>query len=189
MKTIVWDNDDVLNDLMYQWFNQKWLPENHNCLLCYEELTENPPHRILGVTLREYLQSLDEFRLSQKYQAMEPVGEVMEWFKRHGEGFRHIALTATSFASAHVSASWVIKHYGKWIRTFHFIPAMRADERHPVYDTDKAAFLKWLDKADALVDDSKTNIADCIGVNGILFPRPWNGLTTTINQALGALLL
>ncbi|MBF0520452.1 MAG: hypothetical protein HQK92_12105 [Nitrospirae bacterium] len=185
MKTIVWDNDDVLNDLMRQWFNQKWLAENHNCTVCYEELTENPPHRILGITVTQYLQSLDEFRLSQKYQEMEPVREVMEWFKRHGESFRHIALTATSFACAHISASWVIKHYGKWIRTFHFIPAMRPNESHTVYDTDKASFLKWLDKDCTIVDDSITNIADC---NGVLFPRPWNGATTTITEALEALL-
>ena len=79
MKTIAWDVDDVLNDLMLMWFRQRWIIEHDDCKLKYEELTENPPHRLLGISVYEYLQSLDDYRLSPLYQQMKPVKEVMEW--------------------------------------------------------------------------------------------------------------
>ena len=48
MLTIVWDVDDVLNDLMAVWFRDAWLPKHAACPVRYEEITENPPHRVLG---------------------------------------------------------------------------------------------------------------------------------------------
>ena len=186
MKTIAWDVDDVLNDLMLMWFEQKWLMDHKDCKLRYVELAENPPHRLLGVGINEYLNSLDEYRLSSLYQQMTPVKEIMEWFVRCGNNFRHIALTAVPLVAASASSQWVFRHFGIWIRTFHFVPSKRAGQNIPDYDTDKSAFLMWLSKVDVLIDDSQANVkaAECIGIRSILWPRPWNDSIQTPSEAL-----
>lgn len=186
MKTISWDVDDVLNDLMQMWFEQKWVKDKSECRLRYEKLTENPPHRLLGVHLNGYLSSLDEYRLSSLYQQMVPAKEVVGWFVKNGDNFRHIALTAVPLVAASASAQWVFKHFGRWIRTFHFVPSKREGEKIPEYDVDKGAFLKWLRQVNVLVDDSPANIraAESIGIKGILWPRPWNESKLTIQETL-----
>lgn len=186
MKTIAWDVDDVLNDLTQMWFEQKWRKDHEDCTLRYGEITENPPQKLLGVGIDEYLHSLDEYRLSALYRQMAPVREIMEWFDRYGNNFRHIALTATPLVAASASAQWVFKHFGSWIRTFHFVPSKRTGQNIPEYDADKAAFLQWLSKVDVFVDDSPTNIetAEGIGTRGILWPRTWNNSIQTPSEAL-----
>ena len=152
----------------------------------YPEVVENPPHRLLGVGINEYLSSLDEYRLSALYQQMTPVKEIMEWFARCGNNFRHIALTAVPLVAASASAQWVFKHFGAWIRTFHFVPSKGMDKISPDYDTDKSAFLQWLAKVDVFVDDNIANIetAEAIGIKGLLWPRPWNDSKLTTSEAL-----
>jgi len=186
MKTIAWDVDDVLNDLMMMWLKQKWIEEHKDCRLRYEGLIENPTHRLLGVGINEYLSSLDGYRLSALYQQMTPVKEIMEWFARCGNNFRHIALTAVPLVAASASAQWVFTHFGAWIRTFHFVPSKRAGQNIPDYDNDKSAFLKWLAKADVFIDDSPVNIKDAesAGIRSILWPRPWNDSKLTPVEAL-----
>lgn len=189
MKTIAWDVDDVLNDLMLAWLEQKWKAEHEDCTLRYGEITENPPQKLLGVSIDEYLRSLDEYRLSALYQQMVPVKEIMEWFDRYGNNFRHIALTATPLVAASASAQWVFKHFGSWIRTFHFVPSKRAGQNIPEYDAGKSAFLQWIAKVDVFVDDSPANIkaAESIGVRSILWPRHWNDSLQTQHEALTTL--
>lgn len=186
IKTIAWDVDDVLNDLMQMWFEQKRVKANSECRLRYEELIENPPHRLLGFHLNDYLNSLDEFRLLPLYQQISPVKEIMEWFVKYGDNFRHIALTAVPLVAAPASAQWVFKHFGRWIRTFHFVPSKRDEEKIPEYDIDKGAFLKWMQQINVIVDDSPANIraAESIGIKGILWPRPWNESKLTIQETL-----
>ena len=176
MITIAWDVDDVLNDLMRQWFNTAWKKTHPECKIGYEDLSENPPHRILKVSKEQYLESLDAFRAGLSYNQMIPVHPVKEWFINHGRQFRNIALTSVPFVAAGVSANWVLTHFGEWIRTYHFIPSYRAACQVPVYDRSKKDYLEWLQHADYLVDDNEDNIkqAESIGVHGILFPRPWN---------------
>ena len=55
MNLVVWDIDDVLNPLMRDWFEQHWLPRHSECRIAYQELTANPPHRVLGIAEDEYL--------------------------------------------------------------------------------------------------------------------------------------
>ena len=186
MKTIAWDIDDVLNDLMRIWFEQKWLADHPDSKIRYEDITENPPHRLLNTTLENYLRSLDEFRLSSMYQKMLPVEEVMNWFTKNGNNFRHIALTAVPLNAASASAQWVFRHFGSWIRTFHFVPSKREGQKIPDYDNDKGNFLKWIQKVDVIVDDSPVNIqtAKNAGVKGVVIPRPWNHSKTTVMQTL-----
>lgn len=186
IKTIAWDVDDVLNDLMRSWLEQKWMKEHDNCKVRYSEIAENPPHRLLGISIDEYLRSLDEFRLSPLYQQMRPAGEVIGWFSEYGKDFRHIALTAVPLTAASASAQWVFKHFGAWIRTFHFVPSKRKEQNIPDYDNDKAAFLKWLSKVDVLIDDSPVNVnaAENMGIKGILWPGPWNNSKLTTSETL-----
>ena len=181
MKTIVWDVDDVLNNLMESWFKQQWLPRHPECQVGYSELTENPPHRVLGVSREAYLDSLDEFRLT-RMAGLAPATEVREWFEARGHQFRHVALTAVPLRAAHISAGWVMCYFGKWIRSFHFVPSPRQDDPPFHYDQFKGEFLRWLRQGDILVDDSSVNLTGAadLGLRGILFPRPWNNESKSV---------
>jgi hypothetical protein len=185
VKTIVWDVDDVLNDLMRAWFDSWWRPAHPDCSLSYHQLSENPPHRILGISLEEYLESLDAFRLTSLI-SLEPVPDVFHWFQIHGPKFRHVVLTAIPLHFADLAAAWILKHYGTWIRSFNLIPSPRNGEAIPIYDQTKKDFLCWWGKTDILVDDSSLNIqaAGELGLETILMPRPWNSSDLSIADAL-----
>lgn len=189
MQTIVWDVDDVLNDLMRSWFETFWLPSHPDCSSRYEDILENPPHRLLEVSLGEYLASLDAFRLSGAAEQLLPVPEVLAWFRQYGERFRHIALTATPLRTAPVSAVWVTHRFGRWIRSFNFVPSIREGECIPMYDKTKSDYLSWWGRADILVDDSAVNVdaARVLGIRGVLMPRPWNQSRLTIAETLESL--
>ena len=190
MVTIVWDRDDVLNDLMRNWLEQWWIPTHPGCRVAYEKLKENPPHRILGVSREEYLLSLDQFRLSKYGEAMRPLPEMIAWFNKYGDNFSHIVLSATPLDTAPVSASWTFSHFGSWVRSFHVIPAVRDERPIAEYERDKGFYLKWLGKGDVLVDDSPTNLeaARRHDIAGVLIPRPWNDGRGTTGDALDRLL-
>ena len=126
MKTIIWDVDDVLNDLMKEWLDKHWLPSYPDCAIRYEDLIENPPHNILHITIDNYRRSLDEFRMNRGSE-LRPVMEVHDWFKANGNKFRHIALTAVPLSLAHISAAWVYKYFGTWIRSFNVVPSPTID--------------------------------------------------------------
>ncbi len=189
MKTLAWDVDDVLNNLIGEWFEKHWLKNNPGCKLSYEDLTENPAFRILGVGYEDYLKSLDEFRLLPAASGMMPAPEVLLWFRNHGSKFRHIGLSARPIMSVPGLAEWVFKHFGRWIRTFHFVPSLRSQEDIPVYDSSKKEYLRWLGKADILIDDMPENIeaARELGIKGVLIPRPWNSAPEGIDRALESL--
>jgi hypothetical protein len=182
MKTIVWDVDDVLNTLLATWLETAWRPTHPSCTVTCAQLTENPPQRLLGITAAEYRQSLDEFRLN-RFGQLHPVAEIVAWFETHGGNFRHIALTATPLHTAPGSAAWVMRHFGRWIRTFAVVPSPRPDDLGPAYDRSKADYLRWWGQADILVDDHPAHViaAQKLGLTGLLVVQPWNqnGLTTS----------
>ena len=186
MKTVVWDVDDVLNDLMGSWLTRLWLPEHPDCRVRYREITTNPPDEVLGISREEYLASLDRFRLSADAAAMEPNPAVLAWLNAHGAGCRHVALTARPLASAPAAAHWVLTHFGAWIRTFTFVPSWRPQECLPPYDAAKADYLQWLQRADVLIDDAPDNIegAARLGIRGVLMPQPWNSSRLTLPETL-----
>ncbi len=189
MLTLAWDVDDVLNDLTRNWFETKWLAENPGSLIRYEEITKNPPAQILGISLDEYLASLDEFRFSDAFSRMLPNEEVLKWFSDFGQLFRHVAVTAVPRKAAHLSAAWVIRHFGAWIRSFNFVPSFRVGEDLPIYDEDKGAFLHSFGRADLLIDDNLENIASAnrSGIKTLVFPRPWNNAKMTVRQMVAAI--
>lgn len=160
-----------------------------NCKLNYNELVENPPHNILGIDLQEYQNSIDAFRHSKLFEDMPPNTEVLEWFRKYGQQFRHIALSAVSRNSVTASASWLLTHFGDWIRTFTFIPSQRSGENLPLYDLTKADYIKWLNKADVLIEDNKNNIAglEQLNIRRFIVARPWNSSKIGVKELLSIL--
>src|SRR5260370_13733632 len=136
MLTIVWDVDDVLNDLMFAWFTDAWKPSHPTCTLSYSEITENPPDRVLGISRSEYLSSLDAFRLSDRARNLQPNSAIVEWLQTNGAGYRHVALTARPLANTPQAAEWLFRHFGAYLRGFGVIPA-RLPARLPAYHVDK----------------------------------------------------
>jgi len=187
-KTIVWDVDDVLNDLMRSWF-LLWCQDHPGCAIRYEDLKENPPHEVLGITMDAYLRSLDAFRLSASYQHLAPIKVVRDWFLQSGARFRHIALTTVPLHTAPFSAQWVFRHFGLWIRTFHVVPSKRENEVIPEYDRDKTAVLQRLGRIDFFVDDHAEHViaAQNAGICSFSFPRPWNQSEMSVAETLAGL--
>jgi hypothetical protein len=185
MLTIVWDIDDVLNDLMYQWFTYCWLEQTPGCRVTYAELGGNPPDEALGISRATYLDSLDEFRRTDRARNMLPNAEVLGWLCKRGARFRHIALTARPLESAPDVAHWVMRHFGAWIRNVGVVPT-RAAEDVPVYDRTKGEYLKWLRCGDIMVDDSIENVrqARLLGMKTLLYPQPWNNSELTLTMLL-----
>jgi hypothetical protein len=189
MKTIVWDVDDVLNDLMKAWFDD-WISSRGSLHpISYDQLTSNPPHEILKISMPEYLASLDAFRLSRKARNMRPMPEVLEWFSRNGDSFHHVALTAAPLCATHVSAGWVMRNFGRWIHSFNVVPSRRPHGQNGQPNADKIEFLRWWGKGDVLVDDNPQNVAGAlsIGMDAVLIPRPWNGSELSLDQAIETL--
>jgi len=189
MKTLVWDVDDVLNDLMRAWFEKSWLPAHPNCSLRYEQLQANPPDSLLGVKVHQYLASMDLFRQSVDGMKLTPDAEVVAWFSAHGHHFRHMALTARPLESAPAVAAWVMKYFGSWIRVFGVVPS-RPPLSAPVYDANKGEYLRWLGKGDVLIDDSPENLAQAsaLGLQTIAWPQPWNQARASKTEILNQLL-
>jgi hypothetical protein len=188
MLTIVWDIDDVLNDLMLTWFIDEWQPTHPECKLSYGDIKENPPDRVLGVTRAAYLASLDAYRSSDRARNMKPNAAVLEWLRGCGHRSRHMALTARPLDSIPFLAEWLFRHFGTYLRSFGAVPSRLAPSA-PVYDRDKCDFLRWFGKADLLIDDSEENIraAESLGIRSILYPQPWNGCSRTVAETLQSL--
>ncbi len=174
MSLIVWDIDDVLNDLMKVWFEQHWLPCHPECPLRYDKIVDNPPHQLLGISEGEYLESLDEFRASEAARTMRPNPEILDWFQTHGARHRHLALTSRPLASMPAAAEWLFLHFGGYIRTVSVVPS-RLEAGLPAGDVTKGDFLKWLGKDAVLVDDNELQIYQRRGQGG----NPRRGLPAT----------
>jgi len=184
--TLVWDIDDVLNRLTHDWLELFWRPSHPECKTTYADLTSNPPHESLGIPLHTYLESLDAFRFSAIAKSLAPVPETLDWFQKHGHRYRHLALTARPVASAPDAAEWVLRHYGRWIRGFGFVPSPRPGENLPDYGKTKAEWLQWISVGDVLIDDSPFNLAGAhqIGIRTVMIPQPWNVTPGTIADSL-----
>jgi hypothetical protein len=185
MITIIWDIDDVLNNLMEAWFEQYWKPYHHQCDLTYADLVENPPHRVIGVSREEYLSSLDEFRMSGAEARLVPNAKIVAWLNAHGRRFRHFALTARPLETVPFQAEWLFRNFSPFIRGYGVVPS-RSSPSTPVYDLTKGEYLRWLGMGDILVDDNEDNIAQAlqVGVSAILFPQPWNQSAFSILEVL-----
>ena len=188
MLTIVWDVDDVLNDLMRTWFAEAWKPAHPQCALCYSDISENPPDRVLGIARSEYLVSLDTFRVSERARGMVPNSAILDWFQKFGGGCQHMALTARPLESTPHAAEWLFRHFGAYIRGFGVAPA-RLAAGLPAYPLYKADFLRWFGTTDILVDDTEENLRQAakLGIRGVLYPQPWNRSSQSVQETLETL--
>jgi hypothetical protein len=185
MKTIIWDVDDVLNNLMRDWLEYAWKREHPGCKILYSDITENPPYKLLGVSKEEYLASLDRFRLSS-YHLLKPNPFVYSWFEQKGQNYWNVVSTGTPFTTASKSAAWTFEKYGKWVRTFNYVPSHRRGLILPKYFESKTEFLQYLDRVDCYVDDSEKSVEDArnAGFEAVLFPQPWNSSKQSQAQTL-----
>jgi len=172
---VIWDVDDVLNELMREWLEDWWLPRNPSSAARYSDIAANPPHDVLGIPEHEYLASLDQFRTA-RFAELRPRAEVLDWFSAHGDRGHHVALSAPPEPFAHMSAAWVMKNFGRWIRTFAFVPARRARPEVAEPSVAKRDYLEWLGHGDVFLDDRDGNVdaARALGIKGIVVPQPWN---------------
>lgn len=167
----------MLNDLTSAWLAQAWAPSHPDRAVAYTDLRANPPHELLGIGLGDYLASLDAFRTGDGYAGLRPNPRILAWLDAKGERCRHVALTATAFRAAPTTAAWVLRHFGRWIREFAFVPAARTGEDLPHFDRDKGDWIARLRGPVALVDDSPANLATAaaVGAATVRWPQPWNG--------------
>jgi hypothetical protein len=185
-KTIVWDLDDVLNNLMEAWLEKAWLVEYAGARIRYDELRSNPPLTELATTADEYLASLDRFRLSAVAEELKPHAEILNWFQRFGDRFYHHVLTARPVTTVAPASAWAFKHFGHWIRHFHFVPSSRPGETLPGYERTKGEMLAGFGAADFFIDDSSDNVdaASGLGITAFIFPQPWNRSKTSVSALL-----
>jgi hypothetical protein len=188
MRTLVWDIDDVLNNLMEMWL-RRWREQHPGAVPDYASITRNPPHELLGITLEAYLESLDQIRSSvSAHEELIPHPQITAWLVEHGHRYRHLALTARPAHAAGPAAAWVLGHFGAWIRTAAFVPVRKPGD-WPDYDLNKADYLRWLDPDAILIDDSPANVSEARekGLAAVLFPQPWNAATQSVPETLNQL--
>lgn len=186
---ILWDVDDVLNQLMDEWLgfwqNSQQFERRTTQIF---QITKNPPNQILGISIEEYLESLDEFRNSKLGRDLSPNPKVLNWFEEFGDQYVHIALTARPKETMPTQAAWVYEHFGRWIHSVVSVNPSRPGLEYPVHSvfSNKASFVQWLDKPTVLIDDSEENIRKakkhCRKV--LLFPQPWNSCTQSVERVL-----
>lgn len=161
---------------MDAWLKTFWKKEQPSCKVKFSELSENPPHRILGCTLKEYFLSLDSFRNSSEGSRIMPRPEVLAWFQHHGDRFENHIITARPQATVAAAAEWVFRHFGTWVRHFHYTPAVR--DRTDILERIfcKGDVIRKLGGGYAIIDDSPQQLESAGNhvCHKILVPQPWN---------------
>jgi len=188
---LIWDVDDVLNQLMGAWLKY-WNHEN-NSNFVLKDIKENPPNKILGISREIYFNSLDEFRNTEAGKSVQEDSTVKNWFNNHGNKYNHMACTARPIETMPNQSWWIYQNYGQWIHTIHAAGTYR--ELETDYRTvSKADFISWIDQKVIFIDDSEENInaVSATGSDTILYPQPWNGANysaknfiTILNSKLG----
>ena len=170
---LIWDIDDVLNDLM-SLFCSTVAQRIRPGITAAELLTENPPLGKLGCSLDEYRALLDECRDKFLFNSL-PREEVRTFLRVHGQNFRSLALSSCPMDTAPRSAEWVLRHFGLWIQGVIFVPSPRKKIEIGSY--------LYRSKAEAvaelgglLIDDAPINVEAVrkAGGRALYFPAPWN---------------
>ena len=116
-------------------------------------------HKILKISRKEYLNSLDKFR-EEKYLSLQPRQEILEWFKQYGNKFYHIVLTSVSRKCAEKSVFWIIKYFGDWIQSVNFVYSEREDDNSIKYFNNKSEWIEWFGKVDYFIDDNEKSLKE-----------------------------
>jgi uncharacterized HAD superfamily protein len=164
--TIVWDIDETLNSYILELLFYIRLCTGNS--LKFEDIKHYNLTKSLPLSDKECWYYIDQFKFIGKYDKLKPNEKIYEWFLKYGHKANHIALTASSLRTAHISASWLFKNFGQWIRGFHVIPSDRA-EKVIIYDKKKADWLKR-NKTDVYIEDCEKNYkaAKRLGINCLL---------------------
>jgi 5'(3')-deoxyribonucleotidase len=169
---LIWDIDDVLNDLIRLCISTT--AQTIRPGIRFEDLQQNPPLQELGCSLDEYRSILDECRAEYLYD-QPPRKEVLEFFQTWGDQFRSVTLSSAPVSTAHRSAEWVLRHFGRWIHGTIFVPSPR---KHipigiPLFAS-KAEAVSTLNGI--LIDDMPQNVEPvrAAGNKAFYFPAPWN---------------
>jgi hypothetical protein len=170
--TLIWDVDDVLNDLMKQWAKALRIP--------YAYLRSNPPHEILGMRLPEYLESLDKFR--ECGVRLTPNPRIRAWLSRHGLLVRNVALSSVPTKFRNSMDLWIFENFGQWIKSFIVAPGPRGAP-------DKREALSWFGLDCVLIDDLSRHVetAKELGLRSELWPQPWNESALSERETLARL--
>ena len=175
MKHICFDIDDCLNFLTYNWLNYYKL--YNECDIECEQLVENPPHKILEISKKEYLEFLNEFRFDS-YENLIPNIEILNWFEKCGDKAYFSVLTSVPRKYASISAEWVLRYFGNWIQSINFIYSKRENDNSIRYFSNKGEWINWFGKVDFFIDDSEKNLQEATMLNPDLIcycPKcPWN---------------
>ena len=170
---LIWDIDDVLNDLM-RLFCSTVAQRIEPGITAGELLTENPPLTRLGCRLDEYRALLDECREKFLFNSL-PSEEVRTFLRVHGGSFRSLALSSCPMNMAPRSAEWVLRHFGLWIQGVIFVPSPRSKIIVGSYlYRSKAEAVSEL--GGILIDDAPVNVEAVrkAGGRALYFPAPWN---------------
>ena len=183
---ILWDLDDTLNSLMKGWLSWVRTESAHQSLPEYERLSCNPPHLLCNLSLPEYLDSLDRFRLSSEAARMPVVPEVLDWFQSAGHRFEHHVLTARPAFTVHAAAEWVFRNLGTWIRHFHFVPAHRTGDALPDSGASKLSAIERIGRFDFFLDDTASHFdgVESLISRCLLVPQPWNAQPRELGEIL-----
>lgn len=180
MLNIAIDIDDTLNNLMQVWLLHYNL--QRGTLFKFEDLKVNPPHEILGITKKDYINNLDKFKINY-YNKVIVNKKFWWWFDINGTKANFIAITSTSMETVSESSKWLFNCFGEWIRNYVVIPN-HTDKYHEYkYFQSKAQWMDWFGKVDIYIDDNEKSIKQvneiCPKVKTICIKQPWNsGLET-----------
>jgi uncharacterized HAD superfamily protein len=172
MITIAWDIDCTLNDYILEIL--KYINYHRGTNFQLNDTTHYNLTKCLPFQEKEIWGYLDNFKLEGKYILLKPNSEILQWLKKYGDNFHHIALTACSVKTASISAQWLFTYLGNWFRGFYFVPSNR-DEKHIEYDKNKIEWLKR-HKVDIYIEDNEDNYlqAKKLGIECYLIKQPWN---------------
>lgn len=187
LSRIFWDLDDTMNSLMEAWLQNQWKKEDRPaCKVEFSQLSENPPDRILGCARQDYYLSLDRFRNSLHGSQLTPRPEILAWFQLHGFSFEHHVITARPPDTVATAAEWAFRHFGRWVRHFHYTPAARTPEKNPGPMITKGEIIRRLGGGYAMIDDSLEQLesaGDSVRLK-ILVPQPWNHQSKGLRECL-----
>lgn len=174
---IVWDFDDVLFPLTEFWF-AAYGHRIQSKITQYDQITENPPHVIMGISREQYHESLDQFRNSEQAQSLQINRKILEWLGVNGTAYKHYILTARPINTIKSAQKWLKNNFFEPLEGFGFVPAERPGQDLSGYYRTKQDYLKGEGiQFEYFVDDNPVTInavANIHTATTILFPAPWN---------------
>jgi hypothetical protein len=167
-KTIIWDNDDTLNNFRRDWLYHHYFKNNEE--ITYNQLIEKNPYNLVGATKKEVIDSMISFK-KNCYEDITINQEILWWFQNYGNNFNHIVLTILSKEVFYESIWSTVKYFGNWIHSYNFITFEE--------NISKVDFInRNFKKIDYFIDDDEKNINEikrlCPEIECGLIKQPWN---------------